>query len=461
MALDADDTLRDMPALGDWLLSAPVPALEWHTGQSEQLRQWCEEGLNLLLAALPPRSVWGDGERRLVRLFREAVADARAALVAVHGEGIYSLLTRDFSDSPRIDALVTLAATQVPGLLPTPAQLSEDAALVLNDKLGHELSVGLVLAQWLAQPRVGRHLMASMRLPLPEAHEILPAYQAGSELELGLVRLQRRGRQGYLSLCNPRYLNAEDDDVVRAMELAIDVVLLDGGTELGVLRGGIMLHQKYRGRRVFCSGVNLTKLYSGQLPFLFYIERELGLVSKLHRGLWGGGSPWADAPDLGLEKPWVAAVDGHAIGGGCQLLLVCDHVIAESSAFISLPARSEGFIPGVANLRLPQYVGRRLANRLIYRNHKVAVDSIEGRLLVDEVVGAADMDVAIDRIAAEIVDLGSRGIVSNRKAFRHATEPLDQFRGYLATFCREQARCMYGTEIIRNLEQFWTRRNRS
>ncbi len=445
--------------LRKWLPRAPTPALKCRAGECEPLRRWCEEGLSFL-TALPPRAAWGDGERLLIRLVREAVAEARAAFVAAQGERIYCSLTRNFSSTLRVDALVTQATAEFPGLLPTPAQLSEDAALALNDKLGHELSVGLVLAHWLAQPRVGRHLMASMRLPLPEAQQLLPAYQATGELDLGLVRLRRRGRQGHLNLCNPRYLNAEDDDVVRAMELAVDVVLLDGGTELGVLRGGVMLHGKYRDRRVFCSGVNLTKLYSGQLPFLFYVGRELGLVSKLHRGLWGGGSPWADAPDLGLEKPWVAAVEGHAIGGGCQLLLVCDHVIAESSAFISLPARAEGFIPGIANLRLPQYVGRRLANRLIYRNHKIAVDSVEGRLLVDEVVDAAEMDAAIDCIAAEIIDLGSRGIISNRKAFRHATEPLEQLRSYLATFCREQARCMYGTEIIHNLEQFWIRRKR-
>lgn len=459
MRRDDSGTLPDAAALAQWLHHAPRPAPAWGADAVLPLKQWCDEGLSLV-AALPPCARWSDAERQAVRAVREGIAQARAAMVEAHGERIYATLTRDFTDTPRVAALVALAAERYPGLLPAPAQLVADAAVALRDKLGHELSVGLVLAQWLGHPRVGRHLMASMRLPLQATRELLPAYQAGDEIDLGLVRLRRHGRQGRLTLCNVSGLNAEDDALVHAMELAVDLVLLDEGSDVGVLRGGIMEHEKYRGRRVFCSGVDLTKLYSGRLPFLFYVERELGLVSKLLRGLWGGDSPWADAPDLGLEKPWVAAVDSHAIGGGCQLLLVCDHVIAESSAFLSLPARAEGFIPGIANLRLPQFMGRRLANRLVYRNHRVAADSAEGRLLVDEVVPAQDMDGAIEAIAAEIVDLGMQGIVSNRKAFRHATEPAEQFRNYLATFCREQARCMYGVDIIRNLEQYWTRRKR-
>ena len=47
-----------------------------------------------------------------------------------------------------------------------------------------------------------------------------------------------------------------------------------------------------------------------------------------------------------IEKPWIAAVDGFAIGGGCQHLLVMDYVLAASDAYMTLPARKEGIIPG-------------------------------------------------------------------------------------------------------------------
>ena len=59
-------------------------------------------------------------------------------------------------------------------------------------------------------------------------------------------------------------------------------------------------------------------------------------------------------PAGGVEKLWVAAVERYAIGGGCQLLHVVDHVIAVRGSRLYLPARKEGIIPGASNLRLPR-----------------------------------------------------------------------------------------------------------
>jgi (3,5-dihydroxyphenyl)acetyl-CoA 1,2-dioxygenase len=69
----------------------------------------------------------------------------------------------------------------------------------------------------------------------------------------------------------------------------------------------------------------------------------VGYIHKLLRGvLASGGERW-DTPSA--EKPWLAVVDGFAIGGGMQLLLVFDQVLAASDAYFSLPAADEGIIP--------------------------------------------------------------------------------------------------------------------
>lgn len=439
-----------------WILKTPIAPPDWHQDSMGILKDWCEEG-DKILALLPPNTEWQKEHRDIVLQYRDAISSTRAAWIAKHGEPIYKILTNNFREYLRVDELIIRAANDFPGLLPTNKQLVEDASSKLKDRIGHEISVGLVLSQWLAISMVGKHMMAAMRLPTSSALALLSSFQTSNEIDLGIVHLEKRGRQAHITLRNIEFLNAEDDALLTAMECAVDIALLDPNVDLGVIRGGFMSHDKYRDRRVFCSGINLKKLYAGELSFLFYVSRELGLVNKLLRGLWQIGSPWTDAPGVSEEKPWVAAVDGHAIGGGCQLLLVCDHVIAESNAFISIPARSEGFIPGIANLRLLQYVGRRLANRMIYRNHKIKVDSDEGRLLVDEVVDSKNMESAIHSIINEIIDHGIKGIISNRKAFRYAVEPLDQFQYYVAMFCREQVLCMYGTEIIQNLERFLAR----
>ena len=70
-----------------------------------------------------------------------------------------------------------------------------------------------------------------------------------------------------------------------AIETAVDLALLDERIEVGVLRGGVVQHPKYPGRRVFNAGINLTHLYYGQISFVeFILERDLGLVHKLYRG---------------------------------------------------------------------------------------------------------------------------------------------------------------------------------
>ena len=84
---------------------------------------------------------------------------------------------------------------------------------------------------------------------------------------------------------NKAFLNAEDDDAMAAMETAVDLVLLDDRIQVGVLRGGVLQHPKYPGKRIFNAGINLTHLYYGQISFVeFIIERELGLLNKIYRG---------------------------------------------------------------------------------------------------------------------------------------------------------------------------------
>jgi thioesterase DpgC len=212
---------------------------------------------------------------------------------------------------------------------------------------------------------------------------------------------------------------------------------------------------KYAGRRIFGSGINLTHLYHGTIPFLWYLQRELGFVHKYLRGVALADVLPDDVNGSGMEKPWIAAVEGFAIGGHCQILLTMDYVLAAGDAFMTLPARKEGIIPGAANLRLPRFTGDRLARQLIQAERRLPCDSPEGHLICDEIVPPADMDAAIDRTVTMLTDAGAVGAIGNRRAFRVAVEPLDLFRRYCAVYAREQASCHFSPALIRNLEQNW------
>src|SRR2546421_2453005 len=129
--------------------------------------------------------------------------------------------------------------------------------------------------------------MQAMLLPRREALERLDDFRATGRADLGLASVERRGRIGQVELRNPRFLNAEDDGSTAALEVGVDLVLLDPDIEVGVMRGALVEHPKYAGRRVFNAGLNLTHLYHGLISFVdFMMAREMGLLGKIYRGHW-------------------------------------------------------------------------------------------------------------------------------------------------------------------------------
>ena len=340
----------------------------------------------------------------------------------------------------------------VPGLVPTHAEMEVERPLPLADKRGLELAQGLLIAQVLALPEAGRHLIDSMLAPTPVALEVADEFARTGFADLGEARVTRQGRAAVLEICNQRHLNAEDGATLGPTEAAVDLVLLDPQTEVGVLRGAFVEHPRYAGERVFGSGINLTYLYRGRIDFMFYLVRDLGYVNKLYRGLL---TPAGD-----VEKLWVAAVEHYAIGGACQLLHVVDHVIAVRGSRLYLPARKEGIIPGASNLRLPRAVGDRAARQAILSGREWKAGDADAELLVDEVVQAGEMDEAI---AARVDALTSSGLINaaaNRRALRVGQEPIDVFREYMSTYAREQAYCHLSPALVSNLERHWNAANR-
>jgi enoyl-CoA hydratase/carnithine racemase len=151
----------------------------------------------------------------------------------------------------------------------------------------------------------------------------------------------------------------------------------------------------------------------------------------------------------------VAQVDVFAIGGGCQYLLAMDYVVAGSDAYMTLPARKEGIIPGVANLRFPRFVGPRIARQAIMMGKRLDCDSPEGRLVCDLVVPPNEVGQATMKVCDDFTSSGVVSAAGNRRALRVGEEPLDLFRRYMAVYCREQAYCHFSPALIANLEKHW------
>jgi thioesterase DpgC len=322
-----------------------------------------------------------DARKNVTALMQEA-RNVRDAVFARHATGMYKILTENCSKHLRVVELVYAAAEKFPGLLPSRRQIDEERALQRQSaKEGREIDQGLFLSHVFADETCGNHLIHAMLRPKKEAEEKLAEFKRTGFVDLGAASARREGFVGEVTLTNSKFLNAEDDVATGALETAVDLVLLDDQIKVGVLRGGTVEHPKYRGKRVFNSGINLTHLYYGRISFLeFLLERELGLVNKMYRGLWLSDF-YHELLECFVEKPWLAVVDQFAIGGGCQILCVMDRVIAEPGSYFNLPASKEGFIPGVANLRFPRLVGIQQARHGIFFEKAFPAESPEGGMI--------------------------------------------------------------------------------
>ncbi|MEH1124126.1 enoyl-CoA hydratase/isomerase family protein [Micromonospora sp. CPCC 206061] len=415
-----------------------------------------------LLGRLPHKPDRGPDERAAAARIHAVCRRTRRAYLRRHGDAWYDELAGG-CHGMRLADLVAAATAGHPGLLPDPAALAIEAGRPQRDKEGYEIDLGMVAASWLRSDRVGPHLVHAMLQPTAAARELLAEFRRDGQVDLGTVMVARDGHVGHVTIRNERFLNAEDDATVAALETAVDLVLLDDGIEVGVLRGGPVAHPRYAGRRVFSSGINLTYLYHGRITLLeFMLRRELGPMNKMLRGHRLGDDPYDDlslGPDASSnEKPWIGVVDAFAIGGGMQQLLLLDHVVAASGSYLRMPALNEGIVPGSGNLRLTRFAGTRLARRVIFSGVTLPVEDPEGRLFCDEVLPPEALE---DAVAAAAERLRNPSIVANRRLLLHAEEPPDAFRRYLAGYAWEQANLLHSATLIEKLERTWMVRPRS
>lgn len=445
-------------SVSSWTAIQPRVTDDFGRDLDRHISYW--EQTERLLSALPAKPSRSDVERAAAQTLLTAGRASRERFLNAYIRQLYYSLTAHRTRFVRAERLVAAAAEAFPGLVPSEAQLAAESKLKLGDKDGLEIDQGIFLAHVLAERDLGTHLCHAMLLPRAETADLAAKFQASGKLDLGAARVERRGKAVLLTTANPRFLNAEDDTTIDSMELAVDVATLDRASGVAIMRGDLAHKDKYSGRRIFGSGLNLTRLYHGKIPFLWFMTRELGYVHKLLRGVASHDTVPDDLHGGGVEKPWIAVVDTFAIGGHCQLLLCMDYILASAGTKLTLPARSEGIIPGLANLRLPRFTGARIARQAIQHGLQLFCESAEGRLVCDEIVAATEMDLAIDRICEDILRSGRAGVIANRRALRLGLEPLDTFRQYCSVYAREQAYCCFSTELISNLEQNWNAQRR-
>ena len=323
-----------------WLQQTPGEATDFVTDRAKFSDFW--QTSKRLTGRLPPKPSRSEREQLAAGLVERRARDARLRFLRGHADAVYDALTSSRSRFVRVEELVVRAAELVPGLVPSMQEIAAEAGSLQRDKSGLEIDQGLLLSAVLTSPVAGRHLCHAMLLPKPEAEALLPKLDRDGIVERPGASVRRSGKAAIVTQSNPRFLNAEDQTTLDGLEVCVDLALLDPKSEIAVMRGGPVDHPKYKGRRIFGAGINLTHLYHGRIPFVWYLERDMGYVNKIFRGLaFADDAPPDEFGGQTIEKPWIAVVEMFAIGGHCQAL-AGDGLCARRARCVPHPPCTQG-----------------------------------------------------------------------------------------------------------------------
>ena len=201
----------------------------------------------------------------------------------------------------------------------------------------------------------------------------------------------------------PEVLNAGDPRWVAELTDAVARVAARTDLRVAVLTGA---------GRAFSTGVDLRSLAAGEMQLPHFVAWE-DAMTAIER----------------MPLPFIAAINGHCLGGGLQLALVCDYRLASAEASIGLPAVKECLIPSMALYRLPRLIGGARARELILTGDSISAARAEQYGLVDRVVPAVDFSRAVDEAVARFLALPATSVrVSKRLLARAANLEFDAFR---------------------------------
>jgi enoyl-CoA hydratase len=182
----------------------------------------------------------------------------------------------------------------------------------------------------------------------------------------GAVLIERKGRVAIATINRPEALNALNRDVMNGLNEKLGA--LDADSEVGcfIVTGSA---------KVFAAGADIKEIAG------------LGYSDVFLADWFAGWEKFAS-----LRTPIVAAVAGYALGGGCELALMCDIVIAADTAKFGQPEIKLGVIPGMGgSQRLARAIGKAKASDLILTGRAIGAEEAERAGLVSRVVKADDL----------------------------------------------------------------------
>ena len=211
------------------------------------------------------------------------------------------------------------------------------------------------------------------------------------------IIVETRGKVGLVTLNRPKALNALNSQVLGEIVAALQA--FDANMEIGaiVITGS---------EKAFAAGADIKEMQAKT-----YVEAYLEDFFVGWEGL------------TRIRKPIIAAVSGYALGGGCELAMMCDFIIAGDNAKFGQPEITLGVMPGMGgSQRLTRFVGKSKAMDMCLTGRMMDAAEAERSGLVSRIVPAADLVEEAIKAAAKIADFSIPAVMMTKEAVNRSYE---------------------------------------
>lgn len=181
------------------------------------------------------------------------------------------------------------------------------------------------------------------------------------------IQVETRGPVALITLNRPKAFNALSDALMEELTQALDVIEADESVRAIVLTGG---------EKVFAAGADIK----GMKDYLYMDAYKSNFITR----------NWERVSRC--RKPVIAAVAGYALGGGCELAMMCDFILAADNAKFGQPEIKLGILPGAGGTqRLTRLIGKSKAMELCLTGRMMGVEEAERAGLVSRIVPVAEL----------------------------------------------------------------------
>jgi enoyl-CoA hydratase len=214
------------------------------------------------------------------------------------------------------------------------------------------------------------------------------------------IIVETRGRVGIITLNRPKALNALSPDLMKEVSTALDVFEADDAIGCVIVTGN---------EKAFAAGADIKAMKDKSYMDVYTSDFITAEWERLTR----------------CRKPVIAAVAGYALGGGCELAMMCDFILAADNARFGQPEINLGIIPGAGGTqRLPRFVGKSKAMEMVLLGQARMMDAQEAERcgLVSRVVPLGELMNEAMKTAEKICELSLPIVMMAKESINRAYE---------------------------------------